>query len=147
MPGLMEGCMKEHYLSPKEIDRIPAGRVLDTLVEEYVIGNQPRIWLAGAQRFEQAGWFDRRPRMIAEDEGDAVCESVPRYSTDEREAVEVQKRLMQEGCGVAVSQTEDGRFLAGILGSQGQTLCNSFGQSVAEAVCRAALKLGSVYRR
>lgn len=72
-----------HTLTYQEITSLPAGRIMDTFIEEYVVGDLPSRWSNAHQKQLPCHWFEEHPRSCAEDDGgycsaDGLC----RYSTD-----------------------------------------------------------------
>lgn len=71
-----------YTLTPEEIKSLPAGRLLNTLVEEYIFGRKPSRWSNGQQKSLPAHWFEELPRSCAEDDGDSCpADFIPKYSS------------------------------------------------------------------
>lgn len=79
-----------HTLSRAEILGIPAGRILNTLVAEYVLREHPTRWSNSAQEAEVCFWFEQHPRACAEDDG-GYCsiDGMPDFSGDPIKALKL----------------------------------------------------------
>jgi hypothetical protein len=79
-----------HNLQKSEIQAIPAGRILNVLVQEYVFNEAPDRWSNSQQKDLPCAWFQEHPRACAEDDGGYSCaDSVMKYSTDASAAMQI----------------------------------------------------------
>lgn len=77
-------------LSEREIDLIPAGRIMDTFVREYVYDTFPMRWSNGEQKDILCHWFEELPRSCAEDDGGScISDWLFKYSTDLTDAMRI----------------------------------------------------------
>lgn len=75
--------MDNHTLSYKEIMSLPAGRILNTFIQEYVLGDLPTRWSNAQQKELGVHWFEEHPRSCAEDDGGyCTADGLAKYSTD-----------------------------------------------------------------
>lgn len=75
--------MSNHLLQSKEIMSIPAGRIMNTFVQEYVLRDYPTRWSNSQQTELGAHWFEEHPRSCAEDDGGyCSADGLAKYSTD-----------------------------------------------------------------
>lgn len=70
----------QHTLRSKEIQQQPAGRILDSLIQEYVLSERPTRWSIRENEV-YSGWFEAHPEMI-DNEKFCTADILPRYSTD-----------------------------------------------------------------
>ena len=79
-----------HALRSKEIHQQPAGRILDTLIQEYVLGDYSTRWSKQDEREVRSNWFEIHPEMIV-NEGFCTADTVPQFSTDISAAISLSK--------------------------------------------------------
>lgn len=73
----------KHTLSRSEIMMLPAGRIMNTYIEEYVMCNHPYRWSNLKQAEVKVHWFEDHPRVCEEDAGGfCSADGLPKYSTD-----------------------------------------------------------------
>ena len=107
--------MDTHTLSYKEIISLPAGRILNTLVQEYVLGEHPTRWSNGQQKELSVHWFEEHPRSCAEDDGGyCTADSIAKYSTDISAAMSlVDAPLLKERSLTTKTEVKEGRAISG----------------------------------
>lgn len=72
-----------HTLTTKEIVSIPAGRILNTLIQEYVVNDHATRWSNSGQKEIPCHWFEEHPRTCAEDDGGySSADGLPNFSGD-----------------------------------------------------------------
>jgi hypothetical protein len=128
--------MTSHTLTYNEIISLPPGRILNTLIAEYVLGDVSKRWSNGQQKEVDCHWFDGHPRACAEDDG-GFCnaDGLPDYSGDVSRAMglAMAPRLKDN---VLHTKADQGRFEAA-FSPTGHTFVS--GPTLAVAICRAAL--------
>lgn len=74
--------MRDSTLTREEIMSL-SGRIMNTFIQEYVVGDHPTRWSNGQQKELKCHWFEEHPRACAEDDGGfCSADTLPRYSTD-----------------------------------------------------------------
>lgn len=144
--------MSYHTLGRKEIEGIPAGRIMNTFIQEYVIHQLPSCWSNAHQKQLPCHWFEEHPRSCAEDDG-GMCsaDDLPKYSTDLDAAMTLTNAAMMKE-QMLVTHTEpaqtimESRFWASFYkdvpyASKIHRWRNYWasGTTMAMAICRAAL--------
>ncbi len=134
--------MIDHTLAKAEIDSIPAGRLMNTLIREYVLGEYPERWSNGQQKNLQCHWFEPHPRSCAEDEGGSCsADEGANYSRDLDAAMSLEPYI-QHGL---VTRSEKGQYWASFSGVAFGDNNYSWkkhwacAESLTLAICRAAL--------
>jgi hypothetical protein len=83
-------------ISQHEIEILPAGKLLDTIIQEYIVGDFPSRWSNSEQRDIPCHWFEEWPRSCAEDDDNrCAADFVPNYSGNLDEAMLLTKRINQ----------------------------------------------------
>lgn len=79
-----------NLIKKADILTLPAGRILDTFIQEYVFGDFPSRWSNGKQEEIRCHWFEEHPKTCAEDDGGYCCaDGLPKYSTDISRAMSI----------------------------------------------------------
>jgi hypothetical protein len=149
--------MSNHTLSYKEIMSIPAGRIMNTFVQEYVLGGHPGRWSNGEQKEVFAHWFEEHPRSCAEDDGGyCSADGIGKYSTDISAAMSLTEMAPLKGKSLSTKteQTEGPMHRNDVITTCWATFSNipfsekhmytrwpswASGETLALAICRAAL--------
>jgi len=98
--------MKDHQLNNDDIINLPAGRIINTLIMEYVCNENPERWSNSEQAFIPSNWFEELPRACAEDDrGNCLADQVPDFSGSMEQAMKLTKKLTDLNMKV-VSETE-----------------------------------------
>lgn len=127
-------------MTPTEIDALPAGRELDALVAERVMGwtnistLSPQGRYFGARHF---GWHETLRGSVPEHGRVAL----PSYSTDIAAGWEVVEKLVSLGWHFTITSLQ-GKWHAGLTKDIGDVRETAMGHesTVPLAICRAALK-------
>jgi hypothetical protein len=119
-------------LTPGQIDALEAGRKLDVLVAEHVMG-----WKQGRRYGNGNGeWiFPEGPAPHFRND----WEGTPRYSTDIAAAFTILERWFKAGLGAGVDMDGHSGIWCTISTSDG-VKHHAFGDTVPHAICLAALK-------
>lgn len=133
-----------HLLARNEISSLPAGRIMDTLIHEYVFGYMPERWVNGTQRSIPCHWFEEVPRSCAEDDGgSAPADFIPRYSTCAEDMHHILEPMLKLNFSLRTcvdTLWQAGFFAARTEWSDSLWLQRKMpGSTMPEAVCRAAL--------
>lgn len=79
-----------HTLSYNEIHSIPAGRIMNTFIQEYVLSDHPTRWSNAQQKELVCHWFEEHPRSCAEDDGGyCSADGLTNYSEDISRAMSI----------------------------------------------------------
>ena len=153
--------MSNHTLSYKEIMSIPAGRIMNTFIQEYVFGVGPSRWSNSNQVDLPTRWFDEHPRTHDTDDGGyCSADSAGRYSTDISAALSMieppvaslagrtlktETEVLTEGTASSKpvilywASFSDVRFSDKSYYTQWRKRSWASGETMALAICRAAL--------
>ena len=134
--------MVDHTLSRAEILSLPAGRLINTLIREYVLDEYPSRWSNGQQKKLQCHWFEEHPRSCAEDDGGhCSADEGKDYSADIEAAMSLASVL-----GERLSTQSDGNlYWASFSGvafgdkNYGWKKYWACAETIPLAICRAAL--------
>jgi hypothetical protein len=141
--------MSNHTLTYKEIMNIPAGRIMNTFINEYVLGQHPERWSNGQQKEIRVHWFEEHPRACAEDDGGyCSADSISKFSTDISAAMALANVLFGKTLTTKTITDKDATVV-----NQWATFSNvgfgdpnynwkqawAVGETMALAICRAAL--------
>jgi hypothetical protein len=135
--------MSNHTLTKSEIMSIPAGRIMNTMIQEYIVRESPTRWSNGQQKELPCRWFDEHPRSCAEDDGGYCCaDSLPDYSGDVSRAFSLAllPTLKDKKLSTQTDNTEHWASFGNVpYERKDEVRCWVQGPSVALAICRAAL--------
>lgn len=127
---------------------IPAGRIMNTFIQEYVLNEHPTRWSNGQQKELTAHWFEEHPRTCAEDDGGyCTAEGLPDYSGDLSHAMALSQAKMLVGTSLSMKSvtTPSAGFWATFYNVPYESKTYRWkdywasGSTMAEAICRAAL--------
>lgn len=86
--------MSKHTLSLEEIKNIPAGRIMNIFIEEYVFDRSPQKFNSSTQKIENVHWFEEHSRACAEDDGGyCSADGLAKYSTDVSIALKLSEKV------------------------------------------------------
>ena len=131
---------------------------MNTLIQEYVLGEHPSRWSNGQQKEIEAHWFEEHPRACAEDDGGyCSADSLAKYSTDVSAALALSEAPRLKGKSLSTKQTVEEDPNGNHRNSTVKNFWATFstvghgdpnynwkqswakGESMALAICRAAL--------
>lgn len=131
-----------HTIPVREIMALPAGQVMNTLVNEYICGNPPERFCPSKRASEPWGWFAPLPRQIAYDDGDnSLAQLTPEYSRYESLAMKLkdQRPLTGKTLQVVVETTQAWASFSGVPFERRTSSTWASADTLPLAICRAAL--------
>jgi len=101
----------KHLLTPFEIRNQPAGRIMNSLIQEYVYDEMPTRWANRMQEEIPCHWFGEHPRMVAEDDGGyCSADGLSKYSQDLSRAMALSTAPAMAGCSL-LTKVECGHYV------------------------------------
>jgi hypothetical protein len=136
----------KHTLTNKEINNIPSGRIMNTFITEYVIGDYATRWSNYQQEEISCHWFEEHPRCNAEDDGNyCTADGLLEYSTDISRALSI-TRLMSNPLSTHTYTDQGVEVFWATFSTVAFNDTNyrwrdvwATGETLALAICRAAL--------
>lgn len=131
-----------HTIPVREIMTLPAGQIMNTLINEYVCGNPPERFRPSRRASEPWGWFAPLPRQTAyDDKHDSLAQLTPEYSTSESLAMTLkdQKPLTGKTIQIVVDKTQAWVSFSGVPFDEKSHATWARADTLPLAICRAAL--------
>lgn len=134
--------MMSHTIPVREIMALPAGQIMNTLINEHVCGNPPLRSHPSKRTPEPLGWFTPLPRQTAyDDRHDSLAQLTPEYSRYESLAMKLkdQRPLTGRTLQVVVETTQAWASFSGVPFERRTNSTWASADTLPLAICRAAL--------
>lgn len=114
-------------LTLKQIDQLQAGKELDALIAEHVMG-----WRKSEHPLDNDVWIEDQPDYSIH------TRSLPAFSTEMDFAWEVAEIIQSEGYALTIYALSPESFYSWMVSIQGEG--REYSNNVAETICKVALK-------